>query len=120
VNLFLPNQTCAMTALQKAAALLPKMSPGEKAQLLQWVVSDLTGIFTGIEKTPGVCGGDACIAGSRIPVWSLVHSKQLGLTDGQILDAYPTLSQEDLQHAWNYYRANQEEIDELIADNENF
>jgi uncharacterized protein (DUF433 family) len=109
-----------MTALQKAAALLPKMSPSEKAQLLQWVVSDLTGIFTGIEKTSGVCGGDACIAGSRIPVWSLVNSKQLGMSDGQILDAYPTLSREDLHHAWNYYRANKAEIDELIMENEAF
>jgi uncharacterized protein (DUF433 family) len=25
--------------------------------------------MTGIERTPGVCGGDACIAGTRIPVW---------------------------------------------------
>ncbi|MBX2929343.1 MAG: hypothetical protein KF852_16025 [Saprospiraceae bacterium] len=54
-----------MTALQKAVALLPEMSSGEKAQLLQWGVSDLTGVSAGIEKTPGICGGDACIAGSR-------------------------------------------------------
>jgi uncharacterized protein (DUF433 family) len=109
-----------MTALQKAATLLHEMSLGEKAQLLQWVVSDLTGIFPGIEKTPGICGGDACIAGSRIPVWSLVHSKRLGLSDGRLLDAYPTLNREDLKNAWNYYRANKEEIDELIAENEDF
>ncbi|WP_445242043.1 DUF433 domain-containing protein [Microcoleus sp. LEGE 07076] len=23
-------------------------------------------------KTPGLCGGDACIGNTRIPVWSLV------------------------------------------------
>jgi len=109
-----------MTALQKVAAMLPEMSPGEKAQLLQWVVSDLTNVFPGIEKTPGVCGGDACIAGTRIPVWSLVNSRKLGLTDGQLLDSYPSLSRQDLKNAWAYYEANKAEIDELIAENEAF
>lgn len=109
-----------MTALQKVAAMLPMMSPGEKAQLLQLVVSDLTNVYPGIEKTPDVCGGDACIAGTRIPVWSLVNSKKLGLTDGQLLDAYPTLSRQDLKNAWAYYEANEAEIDELISENEAF
>jgi uncharacterized protein (DUF433 family) len=109
-----------MTALQKVVAMLPEMSPVEKAQLLQHVVSDLTNIFPGIEKTPGVCGGDACITGTRIPVWSLVNSKKLGLTDGQLLDAYPSLSREDIRNAWNYYAANKTEIEELIAENEDF
>jgi len=109
-----------MAALQKVAAMLPEMSPGEKAQLLQLVVSDLTNIFPGIEKTPGVCGGDACIAGTRIPVWSLINSRNLGLTDGQLLDAYPSLSREDLKNAPSYYFVYQAEIDELIAENEDF
>lgn len=109
-----------MTVLEKVEAMLPKMSLGEKAQLLQRVVSDLTNIFPGIEKTPGICGGDACIAGTRIPVWSLVNSRNLGLTDGQLLDAYPTLSRENLFNAWAYYKANKVEIDELIAENEAF
>lgn len=42
--------------------MLPDMSPGEKAQRLQRVVSDLTNIYPGIEKTPGVCGG-GCLRG---------------------------------------------------------
>jgi len=106
-----------LTVLQKVVAMLPEMSPSEKAQLLQWIVSDLTNIFPGIEKTPGVCGGDACIAGTRIPVWSLVNSRNLGFTDGQLLDSYPTLSREDLKNVWNYYQANKAETDELIAEN---
>lgn len=80
-----------MTVLQKVVGMLNELTPAEKAQLLQWVVSDLTNVFPGIEKTPGVCGGDACIAGTRIPVWSLVNSRKLGMADGQLLDAYPTL-----------------------------
>ena len=43
--------------------MLPDMSPGEKAQRLQRVVSDLTNIYPGIEKTPGVCGG--------MPAWQI-------------------------------------------------
>jgi uncharacterized protein (DUF433 family) len=105
-------------ALEKAGELLPQLSPGEKAQLLQWVVSDLTNIFPGIEKTPGVCGGDACIAGTRIPVWAIVNARRLGMPDKEILYNYPSLVREDLKNARNYYRANKEEIDEQIQENE--
>ncbi|MFN0175069.1 MAG: DUF433 domain-containing protein [Saprospiraceae bacterium] len=106
------------STLKEAGALLPKMSALDKAQLLQWVISDLTNVFPGIEKTPGVCGGDACIVKTRIPVWSLVNSRRLGMDDAEILYNFPTLNSEDLKNAWNYYRANQEEIDEQILDNQ--
>ncbi|NEP91259.1 MAG: DUF433 domain-containing protein [Okeania sp. SIO2C2] len=29
----------------------------------------------GINKTPNVCGGDACVGNTRIPVWSLVSDR---------------------------------------------
>jgi uncharacterized protein (DUF433 family) len=106
------------TALQDAGSALAKMSATDKAQLLQWVISDLTNVFPGVEKKSGVCGGDACIAGTRVPVWSLVNARNLGMNDVDILYNYPTLTIEDLKNAWNYYRANQEEIDQLIRDNE--
>lgn len=106
------------TALQTAESLLAQMSPGEKAQLLQWVVSDLGGVFPGIEKTPGVCGGDARIARTRIPVWLLVRQRQLGISESEILHGYSTLRAEDLNNAWNYYRAHKDEIEAQIAENE--
>jgi len=106
------------TALKEASKLLPKMSRVEKAQLVQWVISDLSNVFPGVEKTPGVCGGDACIAKTRIPVWSLVNARKLGMTDKEILRNYPSLVAEDLKNAWNYYRANQQEIDTQIFENE--
>jgi len=109
-----------MTVLQQAGTLLSKMSASEKAELLQWVISDLTNVFPGIEKTPGVVGGDACIAGTRIPVWSLVNSRNLGLTHERLLDAYPTLRQQDLNNAWAYYQANKDEVEAQILDNEDF
>ncbi len=107
-----------MTAsLRKVEEILPSLSPGEKAQLLQWVVSDLGGVFPGIEKTPGVSGGEACIARTRIPVWLLVQQRDLGISEAQMLYDYPTLSSEDLNNVWNYYRAHKVEIDEQIIEN---
>jgi len=55
--------------------------------------------MSGIEKTPAVCGGDACIARSRVPVWSLAQARDLGLADEALLDQYPTLTQADLDAA---------------------
>ena len=40
-----------------------------------------------ITKTLGVCGGDACIRGHRIPVWVLVGYRKLGASDAEILKA---------------------------------
>ena len=107
-----------MNVLEKAKALVEEMTAAEKAQLAHWVVDKLSGAFPGIEKTPGVVGGDACIRKTRIPVWSLVNSKRVGLTDEDLLEEYPTLTQADLNNAWNYYRKNKEEIDQNILENE--
>lgn len=106
------------TAFQQVETLLPKLSVGEKAQLLNWVASELSGIFPGIEKTPGVCGGDACITRTRIPVWSLINSMKLGLSDSVLLESYPTLTAEDLKNARNYYRSNRAEIEAQIREND--
>ncbi|MDQ3238365.1 MAG: hypothetical protein M3397_12265 [Actinomycetota bacterium] len=42
------------------------MTRTEKAQLLQWVASDLGSAFPGIESTPGVCGGEAKTMAERV------------------------------------------------------
>jgi uncharacterized protein (DUF433 family) len=107
-----------MTALQKAEALLPEMSKGEKAQLMKWVFSDLGEAFAGIEKTTGVCGGSACIIRTRIPVWLLAEARNAGASEAALLKSYPALRAEDLINAWAYYRVNKEEIDREIRENE--
>ncbi len=71
-----------------------------------------------IRKTPGVCGGDACIGNSRIMVWLLADLKRLGMSEQEILEAYPTLTATDLTAAWEYYRLHPDEIDEAIASQE--
>ncbi len=107
-----------MTTLQKVQALLPEMTPAEKAQVLQWIARDLGGALPGIESTPGVSGGEPCIVRTRIPVWVLVQARKLGSSEADILKSYPTLMAEDLTNAWAYYRAYKPEIEQQIIDNE--
>jgi uncharacterized protein (DUF433 family) len=65
-----------------------------------------------------VCGGDARIAKTRIPVWSLVNYRHLGANDGQILQDFPHLTAADLVNAWAYADAYPEEIETAIKKNE--
>jgi uncharacterized protein (DUF433 family) len=71
-----------------------------------------------ITKTPGVCGGDACIQGHRMPVWSLVRLRQLVADDAKVLEAFPTITAADLDAAWEYNEAHREEIERSIRENE--
>ncbi|MBI1297980.1 DUF433 domain-containing protein [bacterium] len=107
-----------MTILDQVRDLIPGMSPSEKAQLLQWIAQDLGGAYPGIESTPGVIGGDACIVRTRIPVWLLVQARKLGTSESKILESFPSLTALDLANAWAYYRAHQDEIDQQIMQNE--
>ncbi len=107
-----------MTTLDKVQEMIPSMTAAEKAQLLQWIARDIGGVFPGIESTPGVLGGEPCIVRTRIPVWLLVQARNLGSREADILRAYPTLRAEDLTNAWAYFRANKEEIEQQIMENE--
>ena len=71
-----------------------------------------------IRKTPGVCGGDACIRKTRITVWGLVERRNLGLSDAEILENLPDLTPADLAVAWDYDAQHREEIDQAIRENE--
>lgn len=106
------------TALRTIEGLLPQLSAGEKAQLLQWIARDLTGAVPGIEATPGICGNEARIVRTRIPVWVLEQARRLGASEAGLLASYPTLRAEDLANAWSYARLHATEMDRAIADNE--
>ena len=71
-----------------------------------------------VSKTPGVCGGDACIRGQRIPVWTLVNYRRLGGSEENLLRDYPSLTSADLEAAWEYAAAYPDEIDLAIRENE--
>ena len=105
-------------AFQEVEEMLTRMTRGEKAQVLQWVVRDLGDAFAGIDSHPDVCGGEPCIVRMRIPVWVLVQSIQLGMSEADLLRAYPTLRAEDLANAWAYFRTHRKEIERQIRENE--
>jgi uncharacterized protein (DUF433 family) len=105
-------------ALDDAEKLLSALSRAEKAQLLQIVASDLGDAVPGVESVPGVCGGEACIIRTRIPVWLLEQARRQGTSESDLLRSFPTLRAEDLVHAWSYVRAHRAEIDQQIQDNE--
>lgn len=67
-----------------------------------------------VVKTPGVCGGDARIANTRIPVWLLVLNRKSGRSNADVLASYPSLTEADLDAAWDYYRDNPLEVEQTI------
>ena len=54
--------------------------------------------WRGIEKTPGLYGGD--ITETRIPVWVLVNARNIGISKAQLLRDYPTLSATNFNTTW--------------------
>ena len=73
-----------------------------------------------IAKTPGKCGGRACIRDTRIPVWSLVVARRLGASDSELVNYFVTpLTPADVEAAWMYFEGNREEIELDIQENEN-
>jgi uncharacterized protein (DUF433 family) len=86
------------------------LSTEEKNEIIQ--------LLDGINKTPKVVDGAARIRNTRIPVWSLVQSRQMGASDLEILEAYPALTQADLINAWFYAETFPDEIGRAIAVNE--
>jgi uncharacterized protein (DUF433 family) len=107
-----------MTKLEEAERLLAELTRAEKVRVLQWVVQDLGDAVPGIESDPEVCGGDACIVRTRVPVWLLEQARRLGTSEAELLRSYPTLRAEDLANAWSYVRGHRAEIDGQITENE--
>lgn len=106
-----------MSVLSDLERLLPSLSRAEKARLLHDVARDLGAPDPGVTRTPGICGGDACIVRTRVPVWTLIHARSLGTSDTDLLRAYPSLRPEDLLHAFAYADAHPQEIASAIAEN---
>jgi uncharacterized protein (DUF433 family) len=72
-----------------------------------------------IQKAPNVCGGDACIRNTRIPVWSLVAVRQLGVSEEDLRRHFVTpLTVADVEAALAYYEQHPEEIEQEIRLNE--
>jgi uncharacterized protein (DUF433 family) len=62
----------------------------------------VTVVFTRITVDPKQMGGVPCIRGLRIPVATVVGMVADGMTDAEILEAYPDLDGEDIREALQY------------------
>lgn len=113
-NLTLISLIPAMTLKELQHQLLA-LSMEEKVQAIQILATSLSPGWVGIERTPGVIGGDACIRQTRIPVWLLVSLRNQGGSEAYLLEDYPTLTAADLVNAWLYAEAHPEEIEAAIA-----
>jgi type III restriction enzyme len=82
------------------------------------MATDTTPTKSWVQKTPDVCGGDACIRNTRITVHGLVHYRQLGLSDQRLLQVIQGLTPDVLVAAWDYYAGHREEVEEAIRLNE--
>lgn len=93
--------------------------PREK-ELVEFLslVREATGWLYGIDRNPGVCGGEPCITRTRIPVWLLEQMRRLGIRESDILRSYPALRAVDLVNAWAYVAFHEAEIDQQIRENE--
>lgn len=108
----------AVTTLKDAEIAVAGLSVSEKSRLLKKLAGELNGKFAGIEKTPNVMGGAACVGQTRIPVWMLEQARRQGVREADLLLNYPILTTQDLSSAWDYVDANLPEIEKDIAENE--
>jgi uncharacterized protein (DUF433 family) len=69
-----------------------------------------------IEKSPGVCGGRARIAGHRVRVVDIVvwHEKR-GYCPDEIVGLFPGINLADVYAALAYYFDNRQEIEDDLA-----
>jgi uncharacterized protein (DUF433 family) len=94
--------------LKELEPQLLALSDAEKIQAVQLLlqtemrVDGLQPTFRhrGIEKTPGVCGGSACIVGTRVTVWGLVEARRSGYREADLLRSYRSITANDLENAW--------------------
>jgi uncharacterized protein (DUF433 family) len=66
-----------------------------------------------ITKTPGVCGGKACIAGTRIRVMDIVALHNQGILPEQMIEHYSSrpLTPAEIHSALAYYYDHEDEIE---------
>ena len=77
----LPLMAASLLDLEAQLALL---TDAEKAQLMMKLLPAFAHAFAGVERRPGVCGGEACVVRTRVPAWTIERYRRLGWTEAQI------------------------------------
>lgn len=71
-----------------------------------------------IIRDPRICGGEPTVAGTRIPVSSVVVQWQYYQDFERVQRAFPRLDVPAIKAALAFYEANRAEIDRVIEENE--
>jgi uncharacterized protein (DUF433 family) len=71
-----------------------------------------------IESTPGVCGGRARVAGTRVPVHRIARYYRLGYSAEEILGLLSSLSLAQVYAALAHALANPEETEQALREEE--
>jgi uncharacterized protein (DUF433 family) len=72
-----------------------------------------------IDTDPTVCGGKACVAGTRIRVWDIHMWHDLrGMSPAEIVADFPQLSLSAVYAALAYYHDNREELQRQALEDE--
>ena len=108
----------AFMTIQELETQISTLNSADKAAVIEILLQTLSTGSLGIKKTPGLCGGDACVGNTRIQVWVLVGYRRLGCSDAELFKCYPHLTAADLVNAWAYADAYPEEIETAIRENE--
>jgi uncharacterized protein (DUF433 family) len=73
--------------------------------------------YAHISRDPAVCGGKACIRGTRIRVLDIVHAaERLALSPDEVCDQYPGLTLAQVHGALAYYYDHRDQIQAEIED----
>ena len=80
--------------------------------------SDAIGIENAISRTPGICGGRPCIAGTGVSVRRIAIWYNMGTSPEEIARQISHLSLSQVQAGLTWYFANKAEIDQDIEDEE--
>jgi uncharacterized protein (DUF433 family) len=59
-------------------------------------------MYERISIDPKICHGQACIKGTRIPVYQIIGMLANGDTIEELLKEYPSLERDDIKAALNY------------------
>jgi len=73
-------------------------------------------VYSHVTKDPEVCGGKACIDGTRIRVMDIVSLKRQGYAPEKVIEAYPSLNLAQIYAALSYYYEHPEEVEASFAE----
>lgn len=109
--------------VQELAIAAQSLSFEQRKELIQTISSQLpklnSPLTAHVAKIPGVCGGKACVAGTRVRVMDVViWHERLGWSADQIVSEIPNLTLSDVYAALAYYFDHREEIEEDIRLND--